>query len=235
MNTEIAYIYALIDPDSYDIRYIGKTINPKSRISGHINESKKYNHHRAKWIRKLLSEQKIPIFKILKICPLSDFIKHESELIKKYQSDILTNSDESGQGNIGRKREIVEALYAKISKNAYQFSINGEFIKEYKSVREAARSLNTTHGNISKCCNNIFRHTGGYIFRYDKITNVDSIDNPNAIKKMVIEVDKNKSQINQWSSIMDCSRETGIDSGNISRVCNGKLKSTKGRIFKFRI
>lgn len=232
MNTEIAYIYALIDPDSYDIRYIGKTVNPKSRISGHINESKKYNHHRAKWIRKLLSEQKIPIFKILKICPLSDFIKHESELIKKYQSKILTNSDESGQGNTGRKREIIESSSAKISKNVYQFSINGEFIKEYKSVREAARTLNTTHGNISKCCNGIFKHTGGYIFRYEK-TSVDILDNPNAVKKSVIEVDKNKIQIRQWSSVMDCSRETGIDSGNISKVCNGKLKSINGRIFKF--
>lgn len=30
---------------------------------------------------------------------------------------------------------------------------------------------------------------------------------------------------------MECSRQTGIDNGNISRVCSGKLKHIHNRIF----
>jgi L-threonylcarbamoyladenylate synthase len=50
----------------------------------------------------------------------------------------------------------------------------------------------------------------------------------------VIEVDLQGNQLGEWISLMDCSRNTGIDNGNLSRVCNGKLKHIKGRIFKFK-
>lgn len=33
---------------------------------------------------------------------------------------------------------------------------------------------------------------------------------------------------------MDCSRDTGLDNGNISRVCGGKLPKIKERIFRFK-
>ena len=39
-NTEIAYIYALLDPRDNEVRYIGKTTQPKNRLSGHIRECK---------------------------------------------------------------------------------------------------------------------------------------------------------------------------------------------------
>ena len=66
-STEIAYIYALLEPITLEVRYIGKTINPNNRLRGHINETKYYDHYRSRWIKKLLSENKEPIFKILKI------------------------------------------------------------------------------------------------------------------------------------------------------------------------
>jgi hypothetical protein len=40
MKTDIAYIYALIDPRDNKIRYIGKTVSLRFRKSGHITESK---------------------------------------------------------------------------------------------------------------------------------------------------------------------------------------------------
>lgn len=108
--TEIAYIYALIDPISGDVRYIGKTVSPRNRLSGHISESKKSNHYRSKWINKLRLYGLLPIFKILKVCPLTDFVKYETEYIKLYKSDKLTNSDETGQGTTNRNREIIDSI-----------------------------------------------------------------------------------------------------------------------------
>ena len=94
--------------------------------------------------------------------------------------------------------------------------------------------MNTLHSHISRCCNGIFKHTGGYIYSYDKNSKIEKVLIPNSVRKFVIEIDKNGNIINEWKSLMDCSRETKIDNGNISRVCNDKLKSTKGRIFKFK-
>lgn len=234
MKTDIAYIYALIDPRDNMVRYIGKTIHPKIRLSGHLYESKKYNHYRSRWITSLLNKGLCPIFKVLKICLLSDFTFHESKFISFYKSDKLTNSDDSGSGNTNRKREIIDNAIKKISKRVYQFDLNGNYIQEFKSTRDAARKMGTLHSHISRCCNGIFRHTGGYIYTYNENSKIEKVLIPNSIRKSVIEIDGSGKIINEWKSLMDCSRETNLDNGNISRICNGKLKSTKGRIFKFK-
>ncbi len=232
-STEIAYIYALIDPENNIVRYIGKTVVPKFRLSGHISESKITNTYKSKWIRKLLRKNLKPIFKILKICNLSDFVKYETEYINLYKSRYLTNSDDTGQGNINRRKEIIDRAAKKTSKIVYQYTLNGIMIRKFKSVREASRNLSISHANISRCCNGIFNHTNGFIFRY-KNEYVDTIENPNAMRKRVMEIDSNGNGIQCWYSIMDCSRDTKIDNGNISRVCNKLIKSIKNRIFIFK-
>lgn len=45
------YIYALTDPITEEIRYIGKSIRPIERLSNHCNE--KSNCHRSHWIQSL--------------------------------------------------------------------------------------------------------------------------------------------------------------------------------------
>lgn len=104
---------------------------------------------------------------------------------------------------------------------------------EYKSVREASRQLSIDHSQITRACNGVAKHANGFIFTYNKEKNIKKIVTPNAVKKQVIEVDNNGNEINKWSSLMECSRNTKIDNGNLSRVCNGKLPSIKSRFFKF--
>jgi hypothetical protein len=234
LTCEIAYIYGLIDPRNNEIRYIGKTINPKNRLSGHITESKDINvvNYRAKWLRKLTKLGLKAEITFLKTCSSDEYEKYETEFIKIYSNNRLTNSDETGQGNKNRKREILDRQSENSGRKVYQYDLNGNFIKEYRSVRFAATELGLNHSNISRCCNGIFKHTGGYIFKYE-ITNNIQLKNPNAVKKIVVEVDSNGLEIGKWVSIMECSRSIGIDNGNLSRVCNGKLPSIKGRYFKF--
>jgi hypothetical protein len=234
-SCELAYIYGLIDPRNGEIRYIGKTKNPKSRLSGHITESKDIEvvNYRIKWIRKLISLDLKPNIVFLKVCSVNDFVKYETEYIKIYSNNRLTNSDETGQGNTNRKREVLNRQSENSGKKVYQYDLNGNFIKEYRSVRKAAVELKTNHANISRCCNGEYKHTMGFIFRYDKLNNIEKVKSPNAVKKVVIEVDSNGLEINRWLSIMDCSRDTKLNHGNLSKVCSGKLKSIKKRIFKF--
>ena len=43
-----------------------------------------------------------------------------------------------------------------------QFSLDGTFIKEWRSMTEAARSLNLDISNISNCCKGLIKSTGGF-------------------------------------------------------------------------
>lgn len=47
------FIYALINPSTREVRYIGKTLNPSQRISEHINNTKKYRTKVANWIKSI--------------------------------------------------------------------------------------------------------------------------------------------------------------------------------------
>lgn len=235
ISTEITYIYLLIDPRDKSVRYVGKTSNPRYRLSGHITECKKEEvlHRRAKWIRTLLRENLKPEIKFIKICPLENFVVIESEYIKKYKSDKLTNSDETGQGNKNRIKEVIDRQSKKSGRVVYQYDLDGNFIAEFITVRRAAIQLGLSHSNIARCCNGISKHAGGYIFRYEKSEIVDKVINPNAVQKKVIEIDYNGDTIGEWPSIMECSRSTGIDNSHISRICNGINKSHKKRRFRF--
>lgn len=47
------YIYGLIDPITNQIRYVGKSLNPKSRLRRHIADRNLYDSYKDRWIRKL--------------------------------------------------------------------------------------------------------------------------------------------------------------------------------------
>lgn len=60
----------------------------------------------------------------------------------------------------------IESYKSARGKAVEQYSLNGEYIKTYKSVSSAARDNNTISGNISKCCKGELKMTGGYQWKY---------------------------------------------------------------------
>jgi hypothetical protein len=54
----LVHIYALIDPFTGHIRYIGKTIRPEQRLANHCNEHS--NTHRSHWIQSVIRRGRRP-------------------------------------------------------------------------------------------------------------------------------------------------------------------------------
>lgn len=85
--------------------------------------------------------------------------------IWRYKDDNLTQDDmnylKTKKPNMGRPKKV------------YQFDFNGNFIKEYSSVTEAANLLSMSIGDISSCCRMEHKSAGGYIWLYNK----DDINN----------------------------------------------------------
>jgi hypothetical protein len=237
---KIIYIYGLVDPINNEIKYIGKSNNVETRLKSHLyhsykNENKTY---KERWICNLKKLNLKPNLIILKETNDKEYEYWEMYYIKFYK-DLgykLTNYDEEGKGALKYKSiEYIKNMQSKRIKNVYQFSLDGEFIKKYISAREAARDLKISHANIVRCCNKEFKHSSGFIFSYEfELINFQKIENPNAVKKIVCEIDNDGNIINEFISISEASKMTGIDSGNISRVCNNKRKMVKKRIFKFK-
>lgn len=94
-----AYIYVLIDPRNYQVRYVGKTNNIKCRYKDHctIQRSRSY---RSNWLKHLRSLELKPIIKVVDICNMLDWQWHERWWIAYGKSCgwKLTNHTAGGEG-----------------------------------------------------------------------------------------------------------------------------------------
>lgn len=53
-------------------------------------------------------------------------------------------------------------------KRVLQYTLDGEFIRDWKSTREVENVLGKgyCHSSIGRCCNGIIKQSGGFIWRY---------------------------------------------------------------------
>lgn len=105
-------IYALCDPDTNKVRYIGKsTIGASLRFNKHLAPSSlESKTHKNNWIKSLLEVGKVPNVEVLEIIP-EDVFTHdilnqaEDFYIHLFKSNgyNLTNSQDGGKGSPNRK------------------------------------------------------------------------------------------------------------------------------------
>jgi len=97
---ETSFIYALIDPRTGMIRYIGKTSRGIDRVQEHWKrkQERDRNDHCHAWIRSLLREKQIPDFEVLEYTV--DFVCAEVFWIGYFRmvGADLTNMTEGGEG-----------------------------------------------------------------------------------------------------------------------------------------
>lgn len=105
-----------------------------------------------------------------------------------------------------------------------QYSKNGEFLHEYKSLNEASSKTHISPSSIAEvCARKVFRKTaGGFIWRYKG-------DNDVAIQynkmSQVVQISKYGEKLKTFNSVNDAALEIGVSIGGISGVC---LKRTRG-------
>jgi hypothetical protein len=96
------FIYALTDPKTEAVRYIGYTANPKKRLYQHIYHCNGKDSHKNSWIKKLLSEGNSPNLVILERGD-GPWQEREKYWIQHYRNlgVRLTNSTNGGDGACG--------------------------------------------------------------------------------------------------------------------------------------
>jgi len=100
-------IYALIDPTTKFVRYVGKSDNPEHRLHRHMTQDIKADNHRTRWLRKLKENGLKPDLVILEEVPKSEWQIHEKKWIKYYKESgyPLTNSTDGGDGMSNPSKE----------------------------------------------------------------------------------------------------------------------------------
>ena len=177
-------IYVLKNPDTNEIRYVGKTSKDLNRrLQQHIYESESEQRNKRKnWVAKILKGGKIPIIEEIDFCTWEDSQEKEIYWIKYYK-DLgldLVNSTDGGEGNLGfiKTEETIDKLKNSLRKrlnSIYQYDLQGNFIKEWENAPIAAETLNIKASGITRCLRKERFKYKNFIWSYEYNNNPSKI------------------------------------------------------------
>jgi group I intron endonuclease len=107
------FLYALCEPGTRTVRYIGQTKDPRKRFDKHLSASSKNKNHLGYWLRSILDRSAQPNMIILRDVPESDLDLAERKYIR-IARDLgmnLTNATEGGE-KCSPSPETVEKIIA---------------------------------------------------------------------------------------------------------------------------
>lgn len=114
--SDAAAVYALLDPRSSSVRYIGRSVKPERRMAQHMCCDD--DTYRSRWINSLKRAGLRPTLKILCWAEVADARRIEAKLVRihRAKNSGLTNTTSGGDGaNPGGRLTRIQALKKKIS------------------------------------------------------------------------------------------------------------------------
>lgn len=167
---------------------------------------------------------------------------YEESLKYKYKKDFKDLS--AGAFNSADKNGWLEELCSNMEMNSYncnrkpvlQYSLKGEFIKEWESIHAPSVKLNIHISSVFKCCRGEIKTGGGFIWRYKTDGYPSTIEigikyiNPG---KAVYQYTLDGKFVKKWNKAIDITKELGICYKKVSACCTGRRKSVEGFIWKF--
>lgn len=190
---ELVKIYALIDPITCKVRYIGRTkVSLPMRLSQHVfraRHSGKKTHKNA-WISSLLKINSRPKIRLLmEVQGWKESHKIERSLISRYRSR-LVNHDDRGEG---QKNKILSEEYRKSisdtlkkgyasgriphprNRPVFVYDYKGNYLFSFVSGSEAGNSLSIPKASVRKACRGEKKGISGFQFRYYKFEKIEPI------------------------------------------------------------
>lgn len=98
-------------------------------------------------------------------------VNHRNENKEDNRVENLEWCDAKYNANYGTRNE-------RISKNnhregkpkpVWQYTVSGELVQKWASTRTAETALGICHTSIGKCCRNVTKTCGGFIWKYEKL------------------------------------------------------------------
>lgn len=109
-----------------------------------------------------------------------------------------------------------------------QVGLDGSYVAEYVSGKEAERQTGILAQNIGKCCKEKHCTAGGYFWRTTDEYNPNEIFKYKPHERAVVQLDLDGSLIAEYSSIANASRATGFHPSSIRNCCCNPNKTLYG-------
>lgn len=205
--------------------YIGQSINIEQRWKTHIREGKNYHEGgRGYAIHKAISKYGVENFSfvVLEECKEEELNDREKYWISQYDS--YYNGYNCTKGGDGATDHF--------KKRVFCYNLNGEYLEEFESVKEAAEFLGINPMCISNCCSGKQRASHGFQFSHKKKTMGKTIQTLGSAKR-VGQYTKDGELVAEYPSASDAARAMNLTKHSIADCCRGRQKTSAGYIWKY--
>lgn len=243
---DITYVYILLDPRkkgiwkyknfnfNYQPFYVGVGVDKRMNSHSYTRDSKNCeNNIKTRTVDKIKKQGlKIIAKKIYKNLKREDAYFIEKELITHFgrlieKNGILTNIASGGGTTCAN--ELGDKNYH--SKEVYQYSLEGDFIKKWKGLRQIGRILKVCYNTIGDCCRSNLKNTvtfsaHGFMWFYDyKETKTKPYKFENGQSKRVYQYSlKTLKLLNKFENGVKAAREIKSTKYAVSKSCKKGVK-----------
>ena len=145
--------------------------------------------------------------------------------------------------NGGRhSHKLTEENKSKISNKVDQYTLDGVYIKTFKSAKAAADSLNKRNPGIIECCKGLRDSAFGFKWKYSdnkSFRTSNRLQKPKVVVKgfhvatKVNQYDLNMNLIKSFNSAREAARELAFSEASISKCCRHERKTYKKFIWEY--
>ena len=216
--------------------YIGSAQNIRTRILGHRKALRKGHHiHRLQEQYNTYGESEVFV-SVLKVCDEEHLLEEEEFWINALPSDMNIQNEPT-------RHPIYKPWnHPGISKEVHRYTLSGDYIDSFPSVKEAQRQLRVKSSVLIAAAANpnnvVFKSAYGYQWSYIKQQKLSMYINHSADAKKVSVVltDISTGKEYEFNSIAEAVRTlfpncTEFNSlcATVSSVAKGKVKTVKGK------
>ena len=235
MNT---FIYTLTDPFTNEIRYVGKSNDPKKRLYDHIRCCHLTNTHKNNWVKSILEKSGKPLLNIIDKVPKNNWQLWETYWISKLKEEghNLTNISDGGNGmsehryNTKEKMKIRHKEFPNYNKCKDKEIIIDKDLLYQKYIIENL-SLNKCASFFNTVKSTIFRNLKEYNIKKDKSIWIKQCASHE--KKIILQYDLGGNFIKKWIGLKSIEDTMNLNTSVILNCCKGRSNKSYGYIWRF--
>lgn len=150
----------------------------------------------------------------------------EIELIKKYRTQSKEYGYNLAHGGFGGCT--VKGKDHHLSKNVYQYSLNGEYIQEWDNAQRAAEKLNICVSDIHATCRNEkIKKAGDYMWSYKKFSFLEPYVREGINKEAILQLEHNFNIVTKYKNISYVN-QSEYNRERVINCCNRKSITHNG-------